>query len=329
MFRLIKLIIWIGAISWGIIFWQYGWYTDQTLSISGSVYEVQAGDTFAKILQRETGSSIYTRLYLRQNPPDFPLQKWKYALSWQYSVETFLEALKQPINEDKQITILEGWNIYDIDKQLTNTWLTSSWEFVSYVTTWDFDQYHFLTELDSLEWYLYPDTYNINPNGFAISELVTQMLNNFNKKVYQPYFSHADNETIFELITMASIVQKEASFGDDSTEIATIAGILKKRLDEWWQIGADATVCYAHKVATQDCSPTEVVKYLYDVNPYNTRVISGAPAWPIANPEVQVIAATLNSIDSPYYYYLHDNSWQIHYGRTDAEHINNKNTYLR
>jgi len=58
------------------------------------------------------------------------------------------------------------------------------------------------------------------------------MLSNFNTKVYQPLFTHADNETIFELITLASIVQKEASFGDDATEIATIAGILKKRLNE-------------------------------------------------------------------------------------------------
>ena len=87
-----------------------------------------------------------------------------------------------------------------------------------------------------------------------------------------------------------------------------VPGILKKRVDENWQIGADATICYAHGLATQDCGPSEVFKYLYDDNKYNTRVIEGMPMGPIANPEAEVIDATINSKSSPYYFYLHDNS---------------------
>jgi len=49
---------------------------------------------------------------------------------------------------------------------------------------------------------------------------------------------------------------------------------------------------------------------------------------PIANPEADVINAAINSKDSPYYYYLHDNSGQIHYGKTESEHVRNKNRYL-
>lgn len=58
---------------------------------------------------------------------------------------------------------------------------------------------------------------------------------------------------ILDVVNLASIVQKEANKADNPEELAIIAGILKKRLDEGWQIGADATICYPYKIATQDC----------------------------------------------------------------------------
>lgn len=128
---------------------------------------------------------------------------------------------------------------------------------------------------------------------------------------------------------MASIVQKEANKKDNPEEIAIIAGILKKRLDEGWMIGADATICYPYEIATQDCGPSEVLEYLYEKNEYNTRQMVGLPITPIANPEAEVIDATINSLDSAYYYYLHDNSGQIHYGITGADHERNKIRYIQ
>jgi UPF0755 protein len=135
------------------------------------------------------------------------------------------------------------------------------------------------------------------------------MLTRFQYKVIDSgIISDMGSIEILDIITMASIVQKEANKADNPEEIAIIAGILKKRVDEGWQIGADATVCYAFEVATQDCSPREVLQYLYDDNAYNTRVIAGMPKGPIANPEAEVIEATINSQSSAYYFYLHDTS---------------------
>lgn len=328
--KCIILIVVLGLLWSVTTYFQYSWFLSKTRELSDAIIEIEDGDTFSN-LWRKLGieSKFFYKLYIKNNTPNYELQKGVYSIT-PWSIDDILQnQLQIPLNKDEQITILEWWNIYDIDIDLTNKWLIPAWDFVSYATKGNFQQYHFLSELDSLEWYLYPDTYNINPANFTSEKLASKMLENFNTKVYQPLFSHADNTTIFELITLASIVQKEASFWDDKTEIATIAGILKKRLDEWWQIGADATVCYAHKVATQDCTPEKVIEYLYDTNNYNTRAIAGLPAWPIANPEQTVVEATLKSIDSEYYYYLHDNSWKIHYGRTNADHINNKNKYLR
>ena len=200
--------------------------------------------------------------------------------------------------------------------------------------------YAFLADAETLEGFLYPDTYAINPANFTIESLVKKMLTNFQVKVVDsgilptppklPLSRGGENTlSLQDTLTLASIVQKEANKRDNPEEIAIIAGILKKRAIEGWQIGADATVCYAHKIATEDCSPSKVLEYLYDSNDYNTRKKVGLPKGPISNPEADVIKATLNSKDSPYYYYLHDSSGKIHYGISGADHEANKHKYLK
>ena len=67
-------------------------------------------------------------------------------------------------------------------------------------------------------------------------------------------------------------------------EIEIVAGILKKRLDENWLIGADATVCYPYKVTYKECTPDFVVSKIQDKNEYNTRTKIGLPKTPISNP---------------------------------------------
>ncbi len=102
------------------------------------------------------------------------------------------------------------------------------------------------------------------------------MLKNFHVKVFNSGIIDINTPSakIKQILNLASIVQKEANIKDNPEELAIIAGILKKRLDEGWQIGADATVCYAHDIATQNCTPSVVLKYLYDKNNYNTRAMT-------------------------------------------------------
>jgi UPF0755 protein len=153
------------------------------------------------------------------------------------------------------------------------------------------------------------------------------MLKNFRAKIINSgLISDMWSIELFDIITLASIVEKEER---NSSEKSTVAGILKKRLDEWWMIGADITVCYPFRLTAEECK-LSVTKYLYEVNDYNTRQKTGLPAGPIWNPSFESINATINSKDSEYYYYLHDTlTGQIYYGRTNAEHDRNKQLYLR
>lgn len=333
--RIIKLIIWILVIGGGILWWKYTQFQNAPLVTEESIIEINGGG-FQSALTQAWASPLFTKYYLSRNTPNFQLQKGRYIIPANATITIYIESLRTPLNEsDEFITFLEGWNIYDIDKTLSERWLIEAGDFSNFAT--DCEQfcplkaeYSFIADASTLEGFLYPDTYAINPTNFTIESLTRKMLDNFKGKVIDSgIISDMGSIEILDVINMASIVQKEANKQDNPEEMAIIAGILKKRLEEGWMIGADATVCYAHEIATQDCTPAEVLEYLYEVNWYNTRQMIWLPETPISNPEAEVIDATLNSIDSEYYYYLHDTTGQIHYGITGADHEANKNAYLR
>jgi UPF0755 protein len=76
------------------------------------------------------------------------------------------------------------------------------------------------------------------------------------------------------------------------------------------------------------CTPLFIGDHIYEKSSYNTRNSTKMIPSPIANPSVETIRATMQKEASPYYYYLHDDTGDIHYGRTLEEHNNNKVRYL-
>ena len=331
-FRVFKLIIWILVISGWVFWWKYSSFGDTTLSPKVSPLIVDQGSTFRSVLLEQGLDETMTKLYLRMNTPDFSLQAGRYDVEENMNLEDFLEALKSPLSEtdlDINLTFLEGWNIFDIDEYLTSRRLIEVWDFINYaendfrVLEWDYD---YLKAALSLEGFLYPDTYTVNTGTFTSEILARKMLSNFNTKIYQPYLANADAETIYDLINLASIVEKEER---NSAEKSTVAGILKKRWQEGWQIGADITVCYPQRLTSEECK-LSVTKYLYEQNDYNTRQMTGLPKTPIGNPSAETFEATLNSKDTPYYFYLHNvDTGKVYYATTNAEHERNKALYLR
>ncbi len=343
MIRLIKLIIWIAVISGWIFFWQYSSYENTILTQEETMLEVTWG-WFQKVLADAGANSLFTRIYISQNAPDFDLQKGNYVIPANADIKTYLESLRYPINQtDINLTFLEWWNIFDIDEYLIEKWLINQWEFISYSENFcNPEQYPsdlgwkvcdlsadfpFLSDAQSLEWFLYPDTYAINPNNFNVRSLAIKMLSNFTLKVIgSGVISDMGSIEILDVINLASIVEKEER---NAAEKSTVAGILKKRLDEGWMIGADITVCYPFRLTAEQCK-LSVTKYLYEVNDYNTRQKIWLPAGPIWNPSVESIQAVVNPKDTQYWYYLHDTqTGQIYYGRDNAEHERNKQLYLR
>ena len=361
MFRLVKLIIWILVI-WFIVFYiNYNNFKNETIQ-KDKVITIKKWDILSKVLVRELQLwEFFTKSYLKLNPEyQFIIQAWDYRVKQWDNIKWIIDTIKKwPESVYIEIKILEWWNIYDIDECLSNpkklsfikkdwskdwclyyksksgekvfltTWIINPWEFISEAGSVEkyIKDFPFLKNSISLEWYLYPNTYFINPINFKVEYLNKQMLESFKKEIYTQLLSTINQIQINEIINLASIVEKESSVNWGYKEKTIIAWILFKRYKENWMIWADITACYNYKLTSNDCK-MNLSKYIFDKNEYNTRAITWLPKTPICNPSFDSVSAVINKEQTPYYYYLHDSSWTIHYARTNQEHTKNKN-YLR
>lgn len=341
-------IIWIFS-----IYLSYNNFKNQILTEKELDIKIENWETIESLFQKEFSINKYfLKIYLRKNTPDwFIVQKWNFKIREKASFKEVFEDLENPIFEEINVTILEWWNIYDIDECLSSpeiSWclyitggnskekrliknpLLEKGEYISYVTNkqkidalselW----FPFIEGSSTLEWFLYPDTYKIFPTNFKINNFVILQLNTFESKVIKEIEKKYSPEKWQEIVNLASIVEKEER---KIEEKATVAWILKKRLNEWWMIWADITVCYPHELTSQECKMV-VSKYINEKSEYNTRTMTWLPKTPIWNPSFETIFATINSKESPYYYYLHDKTWEIHYAKTNLEHEENKIKYI-
>lgn len=316
----VLLIIWSQYYSYSNIWW---------ISLTKENFEIVAWDT-AATLPSKAGFSINSLLYkfwLKSNFPDYNLMQWKYVVpKWSTVNDLFNTILKKAKNDDISITILPWWNIYDIDDALASKWLIDKWELISLSSNIPNslkETFNFLS-WNSLEWYLYPDTYQINPKS-DLTGIVKVLLQEFNDKVWLKYKNLSKNK-FYSYLILASIVEKEER-NDDNRPI--VAWILQKRLDEWMAIWADATVCYYYKLTQKECTPSFISEKIYIKTPYNTRSSLWLPPTPISNMTIGAFNAAANPEKTSFYYYLHDNIWEIHYAETLKDHNLNKNIYLR
>ena len=243
------------------------------------------------------------------------------------SIQEFLtKTIKKPIYVDQTITILPGWNIYDIDNYLSNKWIGSAGETIDTAQI-NFSKYKedfsFLKNAPSLEGFLFPDTYRLRQEA-TIDDAIRVMLKEFDKKIWDSY-SSLDSKKAYETLILASIVEREEW---NSANQPIVAGILSKRYKEGIALWADATVCYGYAKTQKQCSPSFIGSVIRDNNPYNTRSKRWYTPTPISNVPLDTWDASLNPESSPYYYYLHGSDGQIHYGRTNDEHIVNKQKYI-
>lgn len=174
-----------------------------------------------------------------------------------------------------------------------------------------------------LEGYLFPDTYRVFVDDEP-EDVIQRMLGNWNEKFSLSLRNKAkaQGRTIDQIMTMASIVEREVISDKD---MALVAGVLWKRFDEGMGLDADATVRYALNKWDKPLT----VQDLADDSPYNTRKWQGLPPGPISNPGLRAIQATVQPEASEYYYYLSAPSGETIFSRNLDEHNRNKAKHLR
>ncbi len=206
-----------------------------------------------------------------------------------------------------KITIPEGWNVFEIGDYLEKNLI-------------DFNKKKFISLSQPREGYLFPDTYFVSPT-IKPESIVEKLEKNFNEKI--PKISGISTTTykLKDVITMASIIEREARTMDSRR---LIAGILWKRLKIGMPLQVDAAFDYVNGKTTFELSLDD----LKIDSPYNTYKYKGLPPGPIGNPGVDAIFATINPIESKYLYYLTGNDGKMYYAKTFEEHVKNKQKYL-
>lgn len=172
------------------------------------------------------------------------------------------------------------------------------------------------------EGYLYPDTYFFLPNVKA-EQIIETMESNFSKKVSATQKDiKRFGKTFKEILTMASILEKEVSKTEDRK---IVAGILWKRIKIGTPLQVDAVFPYI----TQRKDRTITRKDLKIDSPYNTYLNKGLPPGPIANPSLDAIISAIDPTETQYFFYISDKKGITHFAKTLREHNNNIDKYLR
>ncbi|PIR45335.1 MAG: hypothetical protein COV09_01950 [Candidatus Vogelbacteria bacterium CG10_big_fil_rev_8_21_14_0_10_50_13] len=186
----------------------------------------------------------------------------------------------------------------------------------------EFNQREFLSLASTSEGFLFPDTYFFLPTA-STSLFLEEMRENFDR---QTASLRADilksDKSLHEVVTMASILEKEAY---DSEDRRLIAGVLWKRIEAGMRLQVDAVFPYFLGKNTFQLTKADLN---YD-SPYNTYRYAGLPPGPIGSPSLDTITAALKPIESPYWFYLADFDGVTHYAVNFEDHVENKRQYLR
>jgi len=204
-----------------------------------------------------------------------------------------------------KITILEGWNRWDIARAMVAIKplkLNSAKQALSIIGSTTL-----IRDLDpdatSLEGYIFPETYFVLSNSrpeVIIAEAVT-----FFKKVWQKDLAaqaQSEHMTVHQVVTIASIIETEAKLKE---ERPVIASVIYNRLQKGMPLGMDSTIVYASKLAGKWHDDGKVYQSDIDrISPYNTRKIIGLPIGPVACPGLASLQAALHPAQSTYIYYV-------------------------
>jgi UPF0755 protein len=179
----------------------------------------------------------------------------------------------------------------------------------------------FIEEAQSFEGFLYPDTYTFLPN--ANEHTIVKTLNDtFYNKIYPLQGQILKSKyTLHEIVTIASILEKEERTTYDRR---MIAGVIENRLAKDMPLQVDATFLYLLGKGSFDLTKKDLAMD----NPYNTYTHKGLPPGPIGSPSLDAIEAVLNPTDNEYLYYLANNHGKTFYGKTYADHLRNRELHL-
>ena len=276
------------------------------LKISGSeVVNVEEGDSFYSIVSRLSNenkikSPLLIKIYSKLTNLNLEVVPGNHTLEQSMSLKEMAEVLKETSNANTvTITIPEGFTIDDIAVRVSENGICTKDEFLSAVKNYPLPSYvkDDPNKRYNLEGFLFPDTYNFDA-GVKPEYIIETMIKRFEEiwsKVSTGF--NIKSEDIEKVITVASIIEKEARVDKDRP---LVASVIYNRLAQDMPLQIDATVIYAHGYYIENVRN----RHLAIESKYNTYLHDGLPVGPICNPGVASIEAALNPAKTDYLFYL-------------------------
>ncbi|MBT3293480.1 endolytic transglycosylase MltG [Candidatus Peregrinibacteria bacterium] len=331
----------LAAVIIVLLFTTFGWYRFSLLPVDSGSQErhnikIPQGTSVKGVAQilKDKGvikSPLSFELFIRFKRSADNVQAGTFIIRSSQSVSEIAEILRTGKAEEAIITIPEGYTVTQIDTLLSEKGFSEAGEISKCARTCDFSSFEFLPEVEGLaqrggklEGYLYPDTYYVAKEDFVAKFFLERMLTTFRKRVLMQYEEAIEksDRTIHELVTMASLIEKETR---SDAQRPVVSGILWKRYDDERGLGVDATVRYILNKPTDEITRED----LNNGSMYNTRKFRGLPPGPISTISIESFKASIKPEQSPYWYYLHGTDGQIHYAESNEEHNINRYNYIK
>lgn len=254
-----------------------------------------------------------------------------YKLSKKMSVSEILDNLTNGTNIEKNevaITFIEGKRFTEYADVLAKNLTFTKDDVINVCSDKEYlntliEKYWFITDdilkdgvYYPLEGYLFPDTYFIKKDA-TVKEAIEVLLNGMNAKLnsYKEYVE-TNNLNITSLLTLASVIELEASSESDRKEIS---GVFQNRIKNNMSIGSDVTTYYAVK---KELGSVILQSDINSCNAYNTRgtCTTGIPIGPICSPSIISIDAAINPNTNDYFYFVADATGKVYFSKTASEH---------
>jgi UPF0755 protein len=217
-----------------------------------------------------------------------------------------------------EVTIPEGYTMFDIAKTMEDAGLGSSADFLRIAETQTQLISDLAPEAKSLEGYLFPNTYQFTRTQ-TLQEMVAMMVHQF-RQVAQEIGLTSD---IPKIVTMASIVEKETAAPEERPRVASV---YYNRLAQRMALDADPSVIYAELLAGTYQGGLHHADMSVN-SPYNTYRSPGLPPGPIANPGRSALEAALHPESTNFLYFVSDGNGHHRFARNLEEHNRNVASY--
>ena len=282
-----------------------------------TTFEVHSGESFGRVNARLKTQDLISsprmfHYYARHKEWVEKLRVGLYEITPGMNMQSILELLVSGKGLMKQFTVAEGKNIYEVAKVIEAAGFGKAEEFLSFANNASFAK-DLGIEGPNLEGYLYPETYQFTP-GVSMKQIIQTMHEEFQIKTKNLDLGQTDLSW-HQVVTMASIVEKETGAG---FERAQIAGVFINRLKKKMRLQSDPTTIYGMwsrykgNIRKDD---------LLEKTPYNTYQIDGLPPGPICNPGIDSIDAVLHPKEHRFLFFVSFNDGTHKFSETYKEHL--------